>query len=145
MVKLRTGLIASVPALLLVLAIVPVVAALVLLAGLMTGQATAEKARFFDHPWPITLHILAVVPYALLGALQFAPALRRGGWHRVAGTALVPLGLVSALTGLWMTLVYPWPAGDGEAVYLMRLAVGVAMTFAVVRGTALLRQHDYAA
>jgi hypothetical protein len=134
-----------VPASLLALGIVPVVAGLVRLAGLMTGQAPADAARFFEHPLPVTLHILAVIPYSLLGALQFAPALRRRGWHRAAGLALVPLGLIAALTGLWMAQFYPWPKGDGEAVYVMRLIVGGAMTFAIVRGVASLWHHEHVA
>jgi hypothetical protein len=134
-----------VPASLLALATVPVVAGLVRLAGLMTGQASADDGRFFEHPLPVTLHILAVIPYALLGALQFAPALRRRGWHRAAGMALVPLGLVAALTGLWMAQFYAWPKNDGEAVYLMRVIVGVAMTFSIVRGVTSLWHSEYVA
>ncbi|MEO8484307.1 MAG: DUF2306 domain-containing protein [Acidobacteriota bacterium] len=132
-----------IPASLLALGIVPVVAGLVRLAGLMTGQASADDARFFEHPLPVTLHIVAVIPYSLLGALQFAPALRRRGWHRAIGMPLVPLGLIAALTGLWMTQFYPWPKGDGQAVYVMRLIVGAAMTFSIVRGAASLWHHEY--
>lgn len=130
---------------LLALGIVPAIAGLVRLAGLMAGQASDDDARFFEQPLPITIHILAVIPYALLGALQFAPTLRRRGWHRTAGMALVPLGLTAALTGLWMAQFYPWPAGDGEAVYLMRLLVGLAMTGFIARGVASLWHHDYRA
>jgi Predicted membrane protein (DUF2306) len=142
---MQTLRILLVPASLLTLGVVPVVAGLVRLAGLMSGQASADDARFFEHPLPVTLHILAVIPYSLLGALQFAPALRRRGWHRAAGTALVPLGLIAALTGLWMAQFYAWPKGDGEAVYLMRVIVGVAMTFSIVRGVASLRHREYVA
>jgi uncharacterized membrane protein len=134
-----------VPALLLALGIVPVTAGAMRLAGLLAGQASASDTRFFEHPLPITLHILAVIPYSLLGALQFAPTVRRRAWHRTVGTALVPLGLLTALTGLWMTLFYPWPAGDGEAVYVMRLIVGTVMTVSILRGVWALRRHDYAA
>ncbi|MGE0448854.1 MAG: DUF2306 domain-containing protein [Vicinamibacterales bacterium] len=133
------------PTLLLALAVVPAVGGLVRLAGLMTGQATAETARFFESPLPVTIHILAAMPYSLLGALQFTPALRRrAAWHRAAGLALVPLGLIAALTGLWIAQFYPWPKGDGEAVYLMRVLVGVAMIVAIARGVAALRHHEYA-
>jgi hypothetical protein len=134
-----------VPASLLAIGIVPVVAGVLRLAGLMSGQAHADDARFFDNPLPVTLHILAVIPYSLLGALQFAPALRRGAWHRAVGMALVPLGLIAALTGLWMAHFYPRPTGDGEAVYVMRLIVGAAMTISIVRGVVSLLRYEHAA
>ena len=132
-----------VPGVLVALAAVPVVAGLVRLSGLLLGQASADDARFFEQPVPITLHLLSVIPYSLLGALQFAPALRRHRWHRAAGALLVPLGLGTAVTGLWMAQAYPWPAGDGEAVYIMRLVVGTAMTLSIVKGTAALWHHEY--
>lgn len=133
-----------VPGLLILLGLVPAAAGAARLFTLAAGTASPENARFFDAPVPVVLHVLAVVPYSLLGALQFAPA-RRGRWHRTAGMALAPLGLVAALTGLWMTQRYPWPAGDGEAVYVMRLLVGTAMTLALVRALAALPARDYAA
>lgn len=134
-----------VPTSLIALGIVPAIAGLVRLAGLMSGHGTPDDVRFFEHPLPVTLHILSVIPYSLLGALQFAPALRRGAWHRAAGVVLLPLALIAALTGLWMTLFSPWPDGDGEAVYVMRLFVGAAMTMTIVRGVVSLARHDYAA
>ena len=134
-----------VPASLLAVGIVPVVAGLARLDGLVTGQATADDARFFDNPLPVTLHILAVIPYSLLGALQFVPALRRGAWYRAVGMTLVPLSLIATLTGLWMAHFYPWLTGDGEAVYVMRLIVGAAMTLSIVRGIGSLLHHEYAA
>lgn len=134
-----------VPASLLALGLVPVVAGLVRLAGLMTGQAPPDDARFSENRLPVMLHILAVIPYSLLGALQFAPALRRRAWHRAVGMALVPLGLLAALTGLWMAHFYPWPTGDGEALYVMRLIISVAMILSIVRGIVSLWRHEYAA
>jgi hypothetical protein len=59
--------------------------------------------------------------------------------------ALVPLSLLAALTGLWMAHFYPWPAGDGEAVYVMRLIVGAAMMLSIGRGIVTLLRHEYAA
>jgi uncharacterized membrane protein len=134
-----------VPVVLVTLGIVPVVAGIARLANLATGEPTAESARFFASPLPVTLHILAVIPYSLLGALQFVPALRRVRWHRAAGLFLVPCGLMAALTGLWMTHFYPWPDGDGKALYLLRLVVGAAMTVAILRAVLAVRDHDYAA
>ncbi|MFN7985334.1 MAG: DUF2306 domain-containing protein, partial [Vicinamibacterales bacterium] len=130
---------------LVALCVVPAAAGIVRLVDLMAGHPSPESARFFASPWPVTIHILSVVPYSVLGATQFVKAFRRHRWHRVAGTLSVPLGLSGALTGLWMAQVYPWPPGDGEAVYLERLLVGTVMTVAIVRGAWTLRQHDYSA
>lgn len=132
------------PALLVALGIVPTIAGLVRLVGMATGRLAAADARFMEQPVPVTLHIVAVIPYALLGALQFSPALRQQRWHRAAGAALVPLGALAALTGLWMAQFYPWPAGDGEAVYLMRLTVGVIMVGSIALGVTALFRRDYA-
>jgi hypothetical protein len=43
----------------------------------------------------LALGITPVVAGLVLGALQFAPALRRRAWHRAVGMALVPLGLLA--------------------------------------------------
>jgi uncharacterized membrane protein len=93
----------------------------------------------------VVLHILAVVPYSILGAFQFAPAFRRRhhGWHRAAGRVLAPLGLLGALTGLWMAQVYPWPAGDGQILYVERMVFGTAMAASIVLGLQAIRRRDF--
>ncbi len=111
-----------VPIMLVLLSLVPAAAGTARLTELAGGAAITEaNARFFAAPLPVVLHILSVVPFSILGAFQFAPAFRRRrrGWHRAAGRVLVGCGLVAALTGLWMALSYPWPAGDGELVYVL--------------------------
>lgn len=99
-----------------------------------------------EPPIPVVLHILVVIPYCVVGALQFAPALRRRrrGWHRAAGKVLAPLGLVAALSGLWMAHPYPWPEGDGELVYMFRLIFGSAMLLSIVLALAAVRRRDFA-
>jgi hypothetical protein len=94
-----------VPAMLIALSLVPATFGTLRVAQLAAGgPVTSANARFFAQPLPVVLHILAVVPYSILGALQFAPAFRRRhrGWHRTAGKVLAVCGLVAALTGLWM-------------------------------------------
>lgn len=134
------------PSFLLLLAAVPVVAGIARLVELAGGgEVTAANARFFAHPLPVVIHLLAVIPYTLLGALQFSAGIRRRhpAWHRVAGRIVAPCGLVAALTGLWMTLVYPWPEGDGPVLYVTRLIVGLAMAGCLVLGVdAVVRRHD---
>jgi hypothetical protein len=126
-----------VPAGLVLLSLVPVVAGAVRLAQLSSGAAiTPDNARFFASPTPVVLHIVSVTVYSLLGAFQFTPGFRRArpGWHRMVGRVLIPNGFVAALTGVWMTFFYPWPQFDGIALYIMRLVVGVAMTAFLVLG-----------
>lgn len=125
---------AVVPGLLVLLAVVPVAA------------GVARLARHSGQP-ALVLHILSVIPYSLLGAVQFAPAFRRHwpGWHRKVGRLLVGFGLMSALTGLWMAHVYRWAPLDGVAVYVERLLFGTAMLAALVAGIAAVRRREFSA
>lgn len=136
-----------VPAALILLGLVPAVAGTARLSELAGGaEITEANARFFATPLPVVLHILAVIPYSLVGAFQFAPGFRRRrrGWHRAAGRVLAGLGLVAALTGLWMAHFYPWPAGDGELVYGLRLIFGSAMAASLVLALLAVRRRDFA-
>jgi uncharacterized membrane protein len=131
---------------LIVLSLIPVLAGAVRLNELMGGPAiTANNARFVASPIPVTVHIVSVSVYSLLGALQFVPSLRRGrpSWHRIAGRILVPAGVLVALTGLWMTVFYPRPAGDGASLVVVRLIVGSAMLASIVLAVLAIRQRDY--
>ncbi|WP_449061785.1 DUF2306 domain-containing protein [Planomonospora algeriensis] len=134
-----------VPAMLILLSAVPVVAGAVRLTELTGGaEITPENARFFAVPLPVVLHIVSVSVYSVLGAFQFAPGFRRRrpGWHRAAGRVLVPAGLVAALTGLWMTVFYPYPAGGSDLLSGIRLVFGTAMALAIVLGFAAIRRRD---
>lgn len=134
-----------VPLLLVLLGVVPVLGGAVRAMSLINGHVTPENARFFASPFPIIVHLVAVALYAMLGALQFAPTLRRNAWHRRMGRVLLPLGLIVSLTGLWMTLFYPWPPLDAWVVYVTRLIVGAAMTIALVLGGMAIARRDYIA
>ena len=119
-----------VPALLILLGLVPAIAGTARLAELASdAEVTAKNIRFFEQPIPVVLHILFVVPYSLVGALQFSPGFRKRNcpWHRAAGRVIGMFGIGAALTGLWMAHFYPWPAGDGMGVYIERLIAGTAM------------------
>ena len=130
---------------LLLLSAIPLAAGVFRLTQLVGGaDITPANARFFASPLPVVLHILAAAVYALLGAFQFAPNFRRRrpGWHRVAGRLLVPCGLLVGLSGLWMTLSYPWPDGDGALLYAFRLLFGSAMVVSIILGFAAIRRGD---
>jgi len=136
-----------IPSGLILLSIVPALAGTARLVELgSAAPVTASNARFIAAPLPVVLHIVSVVIYSILGAFQFASGFRRrhARWHRRAGWALVPAGLVAALSGLWMTLFYPWPAGDGVALYWQRLGFGSAMLAALLLGVDALRRRKFA-
>jgi len=136
-----------IPAGLIALSLVPALAGTARLAQLASGaHITPENARFFASPLPVVLHIPAVVVYSMLGALQFSPGFRRRhrAWHRASGYMLAPLGLVAALTGLWMAQTYAWPPGDGQIVYVERLIVGTAMVLCIGLGLHAIRRRDFA-
>jgi uncharacterized membrane protein len=127
---------------------VPAIAGTARLADIAAGGApTAANARFLAAPLPVVLHILAVVPFSIVGAFQFTPAVRRAhrGWHRVVGAMLLALGLVAALTGLWMAHFYPWPDGDGTGLYWLRLVFGSAMAWSIVLSVGAIRRRDFVA
>ncbi len=132
---------------LVALSAVPALAGTARLSELARGAAvTAANARFFAMPLPVVLHIVAVIPFSMLGALQFAPGfrLRHRTWHRAAGRVVVLLcGLIAAMTGIWMTLVYPWPAGDGEALYIERLVFGTGMLLSMLLAITAIRQRNF--
>jgi uncharacterized membrane protein len=135
-----------IPAGLIALSLVPAIAGSLRLAQLAGGaEITPENARFFAAPLPVVLHIPAAILYSIVGAFQFSRGFRRRhrGWHRAAGRILVPLGLLVALSGLWMAHFYSWPAGDGQILYVERLIVGVAMVASLVLAVNAIRRRDF--
>lgn len=132
-----------VPAGLILLSLIPVVAGAARLTELTGGAAiTPQNARFFASPIPVVVHIISVTVYSLLGAFQFVPALRgRRAWHRIAGTILIPAGLLTALSGLWMSVFYPLPDGDTDVP--LRLLFGSAMLVSIVMGVLAIRRRDF--
>lgn len=135
-----------IPALLIALSLVPAIAGTARLTQLATGARTADNARFFAQPIPVILHIIAVIPYTMVGAFQFSAGFRRRNrwWHRAAGRVLGVCGLMAALSGLWMAQFYPWPTGDGYGVYVERLTFGTAMLASLILGLDAVRRRNFA-
>lgn len=133
-----------VPAALVALSLIPVIAGIVRLSQLSGGDVTPENARFFEAPWPVVLHIASVTLYCLLGAFQFSTDFRKRNpvWHRTAGRVLVPSGIIAAVTGLWMTQFYPPANFDGDVVYAVRLIVGSVMVLGLYLAVVAIRQRD---
>lgn len=131
---------------LIMLSVIPVVAGALRLGELAGGAAvTPANARFLAVPLPVVAHIIGATLYGLVGAFQFAKEFRRRrpGWHRTAGRILVVCGLVTALSGLWMTVFYPRPVGDGDLLAAFRLVFGTAMAVSLVLGFVAVRRRDF--
>lgn len=134
-----------IPAGLVLLSLVPMGGGAVRVAQLVSGTAvTQENARFFDAPVPVLVHIFGAAVFALLGAFQFVPSLRRGGrgWHRVAGRVTLVAGLAVGLSGLWMSVFYPDAPGDGLPLRVIRLFVSTGMIASLVLAFLAIRRRD---
>ena len=127
------------------LSFIPLAAGAFRLTQLAGGaEITPANARFFASPLPVVVHIVSASLFAILGAFQFATSFRRRwpGWHRRAGRLLVLCGLLVGLSGLWMTLFYPRPVGDGDFLSALRLLFGSAMIVSIVLGFAAIRRGN---
>ena len=94
---------------------------------------------------PVIAHIVTGTVFAVLGAFQFPTAPRQGRriWHRRAGRLLAPVGLVAAVTGLWLTL-HPRLADSTALLTAIRLTFGTAMVVSIVLGFIAIRRRDVA-
>jgi uncharacterized membrane protein len=136
-----------VPIALVALGTVPVIAGSLRLVELSGGAATLPSdARYDASPLPVVVHIVSATVFALLGAFQFAPRLRRrrSGWHRRAGRVVVVAGLGVALSALWLNQFFPKEGAAREVLYPLRLAFGVAMVVTIVLGFVAARRRDFA-
>jgi uncharacterized membrane protein len=134
-----------VPAALIALVTVPVIAGLLRLVQLSGGPAMMPSNPPFDSsPVPVVVHIVSAVVFALLGAFQFVPRLRRRrrAWHRRAGRVVVVAGLGVALSALWLNQFFPRARATRDIVYPLRMAFGVALVVALVLGFRAARRRN---
>jgi len=123
---------------LLLLSFVPCVGGTFRLVELSTGsEILPVNPRIQSAPIPVVYHIVSSVLYCILGAFQFFLSIRRNypKWHRLAGRLLVVAGIVSAVSGLWMTHYYSFPDHlQGNLLYFIRICVGLSMTAYILLG-----------
>lgn len=123
---------------LLLLSFVPCVGGTFRLVEMVTGsEFLPENPRIQSVPLPAVFHIVSSVLYCILGAVQFIPSIRRRypKWHRLAGRLLVGAGIVSAISGLWMTHYYSFPDYlQGTLLYVIRIFVAFSMTAFILLG-----------
>jgi uncharacterized membrane protein len=131
-----------VPTALIALAAFPMLAGAARLIGMSAGkELVSGQARFMANPGPIVLHIVGAIVFSLAGAFQFSRQNTR--WHRRAGWLVAPAGLVTALAGVWMTLVYPLDEYDGPLLRGVRLIAGLGMAATIVTGVRALLRGDF--
>jgi uncharacterized membrane protein len=105
-----------------------------------------SDARYDAFPLPVVVHIVSATVFALLGAFQFSPQIRRRhpGWHRRAGRVLVVAGLGVALSALWLNQFFPNAEASREVLYPLRMAFGAAMVLTLALGFMAARRCDFA-
>lgn len=106
-----------------------------------------ENPRIQSVPVPAVFHIISALIYTIIGAFQFLPSIRRGypRWHRLAGRLLVGAGIVSAISGLWMTHYYSFPDNlQGALLYFVRMLVGFSMAAFIFLGLSAIQKKRIA-
>ena len=133
-------------AIILIYSFVPTFGGLFRLAELLGGTAIIPaNARALIQPLPIVLHILSSFLFCLLGALQFLPGIRRynPALHRMTGRLVAAAGCTSALTGLWMTHFFAFPAElQGHLLYGVRILLSLAMLSLIAWAVIAIRAQD---
>jgi hypothetical protein len=98
--------------------------------------------RFTGFPAALVVHIVGAAVFALVGAFQFLPGLRRRSWHRRAGRVLAGAGVLVAGSALWLTLFYKAQPGTGDLLYAFRLMFASAMAACLVLGFTAIRRRE---
>jgi uncharacterized membrane protein len=135
-----------VPAALIALVAIAVMAGVLRLVQLSGGPATLPvNPRFDASPLPVVVHIVSAIVFALVGAFQFVPRLRRGrrAWHRRAGRVVVVAGLGVALSALWLNQFFPRAHATRDIVYPLRWVFGVALVVTLVLGFRAARRRNF--
>jgi uncharacterized membrane protein len=134
-----------VPTALVALSGIPLLAGTLRLVELAGGpEIVPADDRFAGFPTALVVHIIGAAFYAVVGAFQFVPGIRRRhlAWHRGAGRVLAVAGLMVAGSALWLTLGYAARPGTGDLLYVLRLVFASAMTACLVLGFTAIRRRD---
>jgi len=141
----RTGW--ALPVALFALCFVPVASGSLRLVQLAGGpEIMPADDRFLGWPVALVVHIVGAAVFALVGAFQLVPGIRRQHprWHRRAGRVLAVAGLMVAGSALWLTLFYEAQPGTGPLLFVLRLVVASAMAGCLVTGVVAARRRDFA-
>lgn len=119
--------------------------ALPVVGGLLRIGGDPENATPLALSVARVAHIVAMTVFCLLGAFQFSPALRtRHRWHRVTGRALIPVGLVAAVSSVPLGVLFGGPPAE-LALAMVRVVFAAAMTVFLVQAALAIPRRDFAA
>jgi len=107
-----------------------------------------ENPRALASPVPIVLHAVSSLIFCSVGVIQFLPSLRGRfpALHRAGGRVIALSGVVSALTGLWMTHYFSFPDElQGALLYWTRMFLGALMAGLIVWSVAAIRARNIGA
>jgi len=130
---------ASIPALLIALTAIPSLGGALRLAQFSGASINflPESERILAAASTIlVLHILSSGFYCIVGAFQFSDGIRRRWpkWHRRMGTVVAAMGLLVAMTGLWLALFFPPASNDNALLHTIRVIVAPIMGMFIVYG-----------
>lgn len=137
-----------IPTALIGLSAVPLLVGAARLVELAGGpQVIPADARFTASPLPVVVHVVGAAVYALLGAVQFAPGVRRRHprWHSWAGRTTVVAGAGVAGSALWLTVFVPPQPDSGPLLFVLRLVFAPALVIGLALGVTAIRHGDIAA
>ncbi|SFU05291.1 Uncharacterized membrane protein [Geodermatophilus amargosae] len=134
-----------VPAALVALSAIPLAAGSLRLVHLAGGpDLVPADDRFTGFPTALVVHIVGATVFALVGAFQFVPRIRRHhpAWHRRAGRLVIAAGLAVTGSALWLTLFYETQPGTGNLLHVLRLLFASAMAAGLLLGITAIRRRD---
>ena len=137
-----------VPAALVALSAIPLAAGSLRLVQLAGGPDLIPADDWFTgFPAALVVHVVGATVFALVGAFQFVPRIRRHhpAWHRRAGRLVIAAGLAVAGSALWLTLFYETQPGTGNLLHVLRLLFASAMAASLLLGITAIRRRDIAA
>lgn len=129
------------PAGLITLGLLPIVANALRRIALAVGAPEAASAGAGAMSLPVVLHVLGATVFVTLGALQFSAGFRRRRptWHRIAGRVAILGALLAAFSGLW--LAFATLPDSSVLLFAFRLLAATGMAVSIVRGFLAIRQR----
>lgn len=131
---------------LILLTIIPAIAGIIRIIGLSSNEEiNTENERFHSSQIAVLIHITSSLVFGLVGAFQFSKGFRSKNlnWHRNSGIVLILMGLGSAISGLYLTQIFPKLPTDGPTLYFVRLIVGFAMIICIAVSIRALLFHKF--